>query len=238
MTSTLDTQPLAPGPATSGRGTIQSASTDLMIVVVVLVGVKQSVLPFSIVFAGPASTFSAMLVATFLLYRRGSNWGELGLRWPRSWLRTIGLSLGIFVAFLATVAASTAMADLWFEDIGTSGRFDFVEGNLAAYAMVMALVWTHGSFFEELLFRAFIITKLSDALGGFRGAGIVAAVIAAIFFGYRHYYYQGVHGAIVTGCIGLLFGLLYLRLRKTSILPLILVHGAANSIAQTSRFLG
>jgi predicted membrane protein len=238
MKTIRDPEPLASGPAAARRGALQTALTDLVLVVGVLVIVKQSVLPFSIVFAGPASTFSAMLVGTFLLYRRGSNWGELGLRWPESWLRTIGLSVGIFVAFLATVAASTAIADLWFEDIGTSGRFDFVEGNLAAYAMIMALVWTHGSFFEELLFRAFIITKLSDTLGGFRGAGVVAAMIAAIFFGYRHYYYQGVHGAIVTGCIGLLFGLIYLCLRKTSMLPLILVHGAANSIAQTSRFLG
>ena len=101
----------------------------------------------------------------------------------------------------------------------------------------MALVWTHGSFFEELLFRAFIITKTETLLGGSRGAGLAAVILAAIFFGYRHYYYQGLHGAIVTGMIGLVFGLIYLWLGKRNMLPLILTHGLANSIAQTTRFL-
>jgi hypothetical protein len=210
---------------------------DLLIVVAVLVTVKQSVLPYSVVYAGPASTFSAMAVATFLLYRRGLSWADLGLKWPRSWLRTIGLAVLIFVAFIATVVVFQTIADQFFEDIGTSGRFDFIKGNLGAYLLIMALVWTHGSFFEELLFRAFIITKSGEALGGTKAASLLAVVIAAIFFGYRHYYYQGMHGAIVTGGIGLVFGLIYLKIGRQNILPLVLVHGIANSIAQTQRFL-
>ncbi len=210
---------------------------DLAIVVAVLVGVKQAVLPYSLVYGGPASTFSAMLVATYLLHRRGLSWADLGLRWPERWWHTAAISVAIFLLFLLTAGTSSALADLWFDDIGTSGRFDFVRGNWAGYLLIMALVWTHGSFFEELLFRAFIITKLGDGLGGTKAASIIAVVLAAIFFGYRHYYYQGMHGALVTGCIGLVFGLIYLRLKNTTMLPLILVHGAANSIAQTSRFL-
>ena len=210
---------------------------DLAIVVAVLVAVKQTVMVYSLTFGGPASTLCAMVVATYLLHRRGLGWSDLGFRMPTNWWHTLGISVAIFLLFIATVAASTALADMWFEDVGASGRFDFVRGNLAGYLLVMALVWTHGSFFEELLFRAFIITKLGDGLGGGKTASILAAVIAAIFFGYRHAYYQGLHGALITGCVGLLFGLIYLKLRHTTILPLILVHGAANSIAQTSRFL-
>ena len=215
-----------------------AALIDLAIVVAVLVAVKQSVLPYSLAFAGPASTFTAMAIATWLLYRRGYRWADLGLRWPESSLKMLGISAAIFGVFLLTAGLSSELADLWFEDIGTSGRFDFVKGNLAGYLLVMCLVWTHGSFFEELLFRAFIISKLSDSMAAMQWASIAAVVLAAIFFGYRHYYYQGAHGALVTGCIGLVFGLIYLRLRKTSMLPLILVHGLANSIAQTNRFLG
>ena len=214
-----------------------TAFVDLLIVVAVLVIVKQSVLPHTVVYAGPVSTFSAMVVATFLLHRRGFSWAGLGLNWPESWPRTLGLAVLIFIAFLLTVAAFQALADLFFEDIGTSGRFDFVRGNLGAYLLIMAIVWTHGSFFEELLFRAFIITKGEAALGGTRIASLLAVVLAAIFFGYRHYYYQGMHGAVVTGGIGLVFGLIYLKIGRQNIMPLIIVHGIANSIAQTSRFL-
>ena len=211
---------------------------DLLIVIAVLVAVKQSVLPFSVVYAGPASTFSAMAVATYLLHRRNLSWADLGLRWPESWPRTLGLTALIFVAFVATVALFKAGAGMYFEDVGTSGRFDFVKGNLGGYLIIMALVWTHGSFFEELLFRAFIITKTGDALGGGKGAALIAVVLAAVFFGYRHYYYQGMEGAIVTGGIGLLFGLIYVKIGRQNIIPLVLVHGIANSIGQTDRFLG
>lgn len=215
-----------------------AALIDLALVVAVLVTVKQSVLPYSVVYAGPASTFSAMAVATLLLYRRGLGWGDLGFRWPESWPRTLGLTVLVFGAFLVVAGGGSALVGQFYPDIGASGRFDFVKGSLAGYLTVMALVWTHGSFFEELLFRAFIITKGETAMGGSLAASIAAVVLAAVFFGYRHYYYQGMHGAIVTGLIGLLFGLVYIWIGRRNILPLILAHGAANSIAQTSRFLG
>lgn len=213
------------------------ALIDLVIVAGVLVGVKQSLLPYSVVYAGPASTFSAMIVATCLLYRRGYRWADLGLRWPESWLKTLGLTAAIFAVFVIAAGGGSVIVAQFFPDIGASGRFDFVKGNWVGYLTVMALVWTHGSFFEELLFRAFIITKGEAALGGSRSASITAVVLAAIFFGYRHYYYQGMHGAIVTGMIGLLFGLVYIWIGRRNILPLVFAHGIANSLAQTSRFL-
>ena len=57
-------------------------------------------------------------------------------------------------------------------------------------------------------------------------------------FGYRRCYYQALHGAFVTGMIGLVFGLIYLWIGKRNLLPLVLVHGLGSGIAQTSRFLG
>ena len=187
---------------------------------------------------GPASTFCAMIVATLLLHRRGQSWGDLGLKWPESWWRILSATALIFIAFVASAVGFSFIADIFFDDIGTSGRFDFVKGSLPGYLMVMALVWTHGSFFEELLFRAFIITKSNEVFGGGKTAGLLAVVAAAIFFGYRHYYYQGIHGALVTGGIGLVYGLIYLKAGRQSIVPLALAHGLANSIAQTQRFLG
>ena len=220
------------------RNSRSGALVDLAIVIGVLVSVKQSVLPYTVVYAGPVSTLSAMIVATFLLYRRGFGWNDLGLRWPESWPKTFGLTAAVFAAFLVVAGVGQEVVGQFFPDIGTSGRFDFVKGNLVGYLTIMALVWTHGSFFEELLFRAFIITKGEAALGGSRTASVIAVGLAAIFFGYRHYYYQGMHGAIVTGLIGLLFGLIYIWIGRRNILPLVFAHGIANTIGQTSRFLG
>jgi hypothetical protein len=216
----------------------RNALIDLVLVVGLLVAVKQAVLPHSMLLGGPASTFSAMVLATWLLHRSGSSWGDLGLRLPESWLATLGLTVIVFVLLIGSAAGFGAIADLLFEDVGTSGRFDFVEGNTAGYILMLALVWTHGSFFEELLFRAFVITKASDALGGTRTADYVAVLLSAIFFGYRHYYYQGWHGAFVTGGIGLVLGLVYITFGRRNILPLALTHGAVNTLLQTQRYLG
>lgn len=215
---------------------------DLLIVMAVLVIVKQSVLPFSMVFGGPASTLTAMIVATYLLHRREMSWKDLGLRLPdknvKSCLKILGLTLVTFFAFALVGDFVGEIADKFFEDVGTSSRFDAVKGNFLAYLGIMFIVWTHSAFFEELLFRAFIINRGSAFLGGGIKADLVTVVFAALFFGYRHYYYQGMKGAIVTGSIGLVLGLLYLWYGRKNILPLVFAHGIMNSIGQTIRYLG
>lgn len=214
------------------------ALIDLLIILAVLVIVKQSVLPFSYLYAGPASTFSAMVVATILLGRRGLGWKNLGLRWPENWWKTIGLTLLSMAAFIAATQTMQIFANAFFDDVGTSGRFDHIEGNPAAYVGIMLLVWTHGSFFEELLFRAFVIDRTSSAFGRSWPADVGAALFSSIFFGYRHYYYQGMHGALITGAGGFAFAMLYLWFGRKNIMPLIFAHGIFNSLGQTFRFLG
>ena len=217
-----------------------NALRDLALVMLVLVSVKQTVLPFSMLYAGPASTLCAMLLGTFLLYRQGASWAALGLRFgaSKTWLRFLGLTALTVIVIIATGAITSNLAGMFFMDLGGSGRFDFVEGNLVAYLAMFIFIWTHGSFFEELLFRAFIITKASEVLGGSFRADIAAAVFSAVFFGYRHFYYQGMQGALVTGAIGLALALLYLKFGRKNLLPLIIAHGIVNSLAHTSRFLG
>lgn len=223
---------------TRSTGMRWTALRDLIVVVAVMVTVKQSLLPVTQLYAGPASTFSAMIVGTILLRRRGRSWGDLGFRWPESWRKTIGLTLLSMIVFLAFAQTMSMIADMFFEDIGTSDRFAHIEGNLGAYLVIMFFVWTHGSFFEELLFRAFIISHASEAMnGGLRG-DLLAVLMSSVFFGYRHAYYQGWHGALVTGAGGFAFGLLYLWFGRRNILPLILAHGTFNTLGQTFRFLG
>lgn len=214
------------------------AITDLIAVMATLVVVKQSLLPFSYLYAGPASTLSAMILGTYLLRRRGLGWKDLGLRWPENWFKTAGLTVLSMVIFIAATQLMQPIAYYFYDDVGTSGRFDHIEGNLVAYLGIMLLVWTHGSFFEELLFRAFVIDRSSSALGGGMRGDLIAALFSSVFFGYRHYYYQGMSGALITGAGGFAFALLYLWFGRRNILPLIFAHGIFNSLAQTMRFLG
>ena len=214
------------------------ALIDLVVIMATLVIIKQAVLPYSFLYAGPASTFSAMLVGTFLLHRRGLSWKELGLRWPDSWLKILGLTVFTFFAFAIAADLMGWVADQYFAKVTTSGRFEHVQGNWKAYLIIMLLTWTHASFFEELLFRAFIINRASTFLGSGLKADLIAVVFSAVFFGYRHYYYQGINGALQSGAIGLTLGLLYIWYGRKNILPLVFAHGIMNSIGQSIRFLG
>ena len=214
------------------------ALLDLALVIAVLVAVKQALLPVTQLYAGPASTLAAMIVATILLRRRGSGWGDLGLNWPRSWTATLGLTLLTMLLFIGATQLMGLFADRYFEDQNYGTRFDHIEGNLAAYLTIMLIVWTHGSFFEELLFRAFVITKIAEVLGRTRVAFGAALVLSSVFFGYRHAYYQGIHGALLAGAGGFAFGVMYLWFGRRSVLPIILAHGLFNTLGQTFRFLG
>ena len=214
------------------------ALIDLVCIVLVLVLVKQLLLPHSYLLAGPASTLTAIIVGTWLLKRRRTSWADLGLRTPESLIKTLALSILVFATIVIVSAMTNWLTSPFFPDVGTSGRFDFVEGNLPAYLFMLLLVWTHGSIFEELLFRAFIISRASAVFGGTLKSDIAAAVMSSVFFGYRHYYYQGMKGAIITGAIGLAMALLYLWFGRKNIWPLILSHGAINTLGQTTRFLG
>lgn len=217
---------------------ILQAAKDVVVVLTVLIAVKQTLLPFSQVYAGPASTFSAMVVATLLLHHRGTSWHSLGFRKPQSWLSTLGLTLLTMGIFIAMTQVMGFVADAYFENKNYGSRFDHIEGNLIAYVSIMIIVWTHGSFFEELLFRAFLISKLGDAFGGTRAATMLALIASSVFFGYRHAYYQGMHGALITGAGGFAFGLMYIWFGRSNLMPIILAHGVFNTLGQTFRYLG
>ncbi len=216
----------------------KGAFFDLAIVMIVLVGVKQSLLPITQLYAGPASTFSAMIVATLLMYRRDIKWADIGFNWPDSWIRTSFLTVVTIVLMFLVMGIVGWVVDQFVPNIGTSGRFDHIEGNLPAYLIMMATIWTHAAFFEELLFRAFIITHASKIFGGTKGALIFAAIFSAIFFGYRHYYYQGLNGSLTISALGLLLAWLYIRFGRQNILPLIIAHGLIDTLGMTYRYLG
>lgn len=244
MTDTIDIHPADRGAGTSVTPAATSsifnrgALFDLLIILTVLIVVKQTVLLFSTIGGGPASTTSAMIVGTWLLHRRGMRWADLGFKKPDSWLRTVLWAAFVVGLIIATTAVTIPVADLISEKMPRTSRFGDIEGDVAAFLMYLVIIWTHTAFFEELLFRALIINRLQAVFGDMKWATPLAVVLAAAFFGYRHYYYQGVHGAIVTGCIGLSLGIYYVKRGRHNLWPMFLAHGFINTLGFTFRFLG
>lgn len=196
-------------------------------------------------FAGPVTLVITLSLATLYLHRRGESWHGLGLRRPagwKSWLLILPqAALGI-VAILGTGVGVTAVGEavgLWNTDMpaeGIQARWGDIQGNLHIYLLWMVLAWVSGGLFEELFFRGFMVSRLKLAFGGSVLASVFAVLLPALVFGYGHFYYQGLRGLVVTGMIGVTLGTLYL-LYKRNLWPLILAHGAVDSLAFTAMYL-
>lgn len=225
-----------------------AAALDVLVVVVAMVAVKRALLPVTLVFAGPASLVVAMALATWALWRRGDRWYDLGLRRPRSPAKTLLGGVVVAAGILGSVALSAPIATelLGIEKVADAGagRFGALEGNLPLLLLWLALSWVHAGFNEEMIYRAFLLTRLEEVFRGFgvETVGWVAPVLgvafAAAFFGYRHMYYQGWYGFVTTGAVGVFLGVVYLRWGRRNVWPLVVGHALLDSLGMVLRYLG
>lgn len=206
------------------------AMTDVLIVISGFALVKFIPgLPLS----GPAAVTAGVILATILYYWRGGTWRDLGLKFPknlRGFLKGAGLTALILISSLCVAAVlSVAMTTVNggpveqnLPDVSTAGSL----------FIMLAIVWTTAAIGEELLFRGFLMTRLADIFGRSRLGWAVALIGASAIFGMSHAY-QGVAGVLLTGTVGLTYGIWYI-IGKRNLLPLIFAHGLSNTIVLTA----
>jgi membrane protease YdiL (CAAX protease family) len=102
---------------------------------------------------------------------------------------------------------------------------------------LIALSWISAGFGEEMFFRGFLISRLQTSFNGIKFASAISVLLAALLFGYVHFYYQGLAGLVNAGVIGVIFGV-YFLIFKRNLWPLVIAHGFINSLGFTSEFMG
>ncbi len=185
----------------------------------------------------PLPVLPLFLVGWGSLHLRHLKWRDVGLRRPRSWVKTIGLAvlIGVGYQFLDTIIISPLLVDLTGQAIDLS-QFSFLQGSLPALIFFLALTWTEAAFIEEMFFRGYFFNRLTDLFGK-KQIGIVAALLASsLAFGAAHIY-QGVTGVIDTFLAGLVLGGLYLLAGKNLWLP-ILTHGIVDTVGFILLYMG
>ncbi|MBR9824718.1 MAG: CPBP family intramembrane metalloprotease [Alphaproteobacteria bacterium] len=197
-------------------------------------------------FAGPISLLTLLVLITFYLHRRGESWAQLGLGSPGGWKSYLLVLPQTILAIVAILATGVLMAKagvafgLWGSELpaGIEDRWGNVAGNLPVYLLWLAIIWTSAAFGEEMFFRAFLITRAERVFKGLpANLGLVLAVIVpALFFGFGHFYYQGIRGLFTTGMIGVSLGILYL-VYKRNLWPLVIAHGAVDTLVFTAMYL-
>ena len=175
---------------------------------------------------GGAVQMLQVAIAWLLIRLRGESVANIGLKRPKSWPLTI--SIGVVIAVLVFVGIYFSEKAGFHRDLS---RFSGLQGNLRLTLFMVFYVLIGAGFYEEFMFRGFLMQGLAMCFGASRGAWIAACVIQAALFGAAHAY-QNPLGMAITGTLGLLMGVIVLASGR-NLWPVIIGHG----LYDASRFV-
>jgi len=165
-------------------------------------------------------------VAWGLVRLRGERLADIGLKRPASWMRTFMIGIGFAaIVFIAMYLSEKAgfRRDL--------SKFKDVQGNLELTLFGVFYAFIGAGFYEEFMFRGFLMQGIAMCFGGSRAAWIAACLLQGALFGVAHAY-QNPLGIAITGTLGVLMGLIVLASGR-NLWPVIIGHG----LFDASRFV-
>ena len=107
-------------------------------------------------------------------------------------------------------------------------NYDYLKDNVFMLFLTLGGVYIVASFGEEVIYRAFLINRISELGLSDKKGKIVVVIISAIVFGFAHYSW-GPMGIVQTTFMGLVLGFSYIYLKK-KIWVLILAHAYMDTI--------
>jgi membrane protease YdiL (CAAX protease family) len=179
---------------------------------------------------GFISMILLLAIIFFSGWLKGTGLREIGLNRPESWPRSLllGLLYALVIFLLFRIALEPILENLTGVERDLS-RFDYLKGNLGALANTLVMLWITAAFFEEVMFRGFLITNVEQILGNRKGSWIVGLIVSSLIFALVHGY-QGVSGVVLTGVAALFLGLIFLFHGRNLWIP-IFTHGLTDSSA-------
>ena len=159
---------------------------------------------------------------------RGQKWSDFGLTFGRirfkesfrifllsllvSILGAAGYVLGTLV--MANITGMPKSADM--------SVYEYLHNNIFMLILSLIGVYIISSFGEEVVYRAFLINRISELGLDTKYGKIATVLISAVIFGLVHYSW-GPTGMVSTGLMGLAMGICYLKFKK-KLWILVLAH--------------
>jgi len=198
--------------------------------------IAQGWIPYAAVARGASAVLAGAIAAIGVVMARGGTLGELGFRRPARWSMVPLQVVAILGAFVAVQALVPLLVSSFFSvpepDLS---RYDSLAGNLTA-AIVMALVLPFtASIPEEIIFRGFLIDRLSGIFGHNARGAVLAVIVQALIFGAIHFQW-GVGGTIVAFIMGVVWGTAFLLCGR-NLWILILAHSAGHILMVVQLYL-
>jgi membrane protease YdiL (CAAX protease family) len=117
---------------------------------------------------------------------------RLGLTFTRvsstEGLRIFGLSLLVFAIGIGSfLIGSIFMANITgIPESADFTPYDFLRDNLAGLFLSLVAVCLVSSFGEEVIYRPFLIDRISELSNPIKYSGVIAVILSSIFFGLAH----------------------------------------------------
>ncbi|RLD28033.1 MAG: CPBP family intramembrane metalloprotease [Bacteroidetes bacterium] len=184
-----------------------------------------------------------MLSIVFIgLKLRGENLIHFGFGFKKfSWkfgLKTFFQSIIVFILALAGfIVGSIIMANITgIPESSDMSNYDYLKDNIWMLFLTLGGVYIVSSIGEEVIYRAFLINRISELGLSTKTGKVITVIISAIIFGLAHYSW-GLMGIVQTGFMGLALGFCYIFLKRR-IWVLIFAHAYMDTILMLQMYFG
>jgi membrane protease YdiL (CAAX protease family) len=176
-----------------------------------------------------------LLLSSQSLWLRGLGWLDVGLSRPPAWRTTLlaaAVSVALLVAIRIVIVPFAVLVAREPVDLSVFGT----PGDSRSFLMWLAEAWTLAAFGEEMVFRGYLIGRISEVMGNTGIGRIVAVTCSGLLFGFAHRY-QGWAGVVATASIGMVLGMVYLCGSK-NLWTVIVSHGIVDSVILWTLYSG
>jgi membrane protease YdiL (CAAX protease family) len=177
-----------------------------------------------------------VLILWISLLIRKKPWKSIGMSKPASW--KVSLLVALLAAVLLQVKdlITEPLAQwIWRQPEKTSSVLaDLHQHSPSHAALSLAIVWTFAAFGEEFAYRALLLRRTADALGGSRIGYVIAVLSSSLLFGFGHFY-KGPTGVFDSTISGLILAAAYLITRR-NLWACIWAHGLSDTFAVAASY--
>ena len=184
-------------------------------------------------------SFSTLVIAIWRMKVRNISWKNLGLRKPISIKKTLFVTIGILIAIPLSIMLFQLIKDFLPFSLAPDNssenaisKFGNLKDNWLLFLSIMPMILIQSTS-EEVLDRGFLINWFERLFSSTTFATIIAVVLQAAIFGFRHSY-DFSERSITVGIIGLIMGIAYVKFGR-NLWPLIIAHCILNTMSMIDR---
>ena len=213
---------------------------DLIIYISVMFLIREIYFPsVGFIVNGLFWSLTTLIIATWRMKVRNVKWKDLGLRKPESFKKTALITIGILIAIVLSIMVFEMIKDYLPFSVeqknyseNSASKFGTLKGNWLLFFTIIPAVLLE-SMLEELLDRGFLINWFERLFSKTTIATILAVILQALIFGFRHSYDLS-DRSIRVGLIGLIMGIAYVKFGR-NLWPLIIAHCVLNTMSMVDR---